>query len=114
MNETGYDLVAHKHYRHRVINIVRMDSKLTGYKYFAKRDRKLKGIVIFRRNSDYFRWMQNYFHILFTYQSRLPNALRVFKFIIYHCSIGNTFLSNSSCGLVNKIEHGPMRVRTIV
>lgn len=32
MNETGYDLVAHKHYRHRVINIVRIDSKLTGYK----------------------------------------------------------------------------------
>lgn len=54
MNETGYDSVAHKHYRHRVINIVRIDSKLTGYEYFAKRDRKLKGIVIFRRNSDFF------------------------------------------------------------
>lgn len=39
MNETGYDLVAHKHYRKRVINIMRIR---TGYKYFAKRDRKLK------------------------------------------------------------------------
>lgn len=58
MNETGYDLVARKHYRHRVINIVRIDSKLTGYKYFAKRDRNLKGIVIFRRNSDFFSWIQ--------------------------------------------------------
>lgn len=26
MNETGYDLVAHKRYRHRVINIVRLFS----------------------------------------------------------------------------------------
>lgn len=36
MNEAGYDLVAHKHYREHVINIMRVRSER-----FVKRDRKL-------------------------------------------------------------------------
>lgn len=85
MNETGYDSVAHKHYRHRVINIVRIDSKLTGYEYFAKRDRKLKGIVIFRRNSDFFCWIQAQTAV-FPYSIHLSIALteRIASFQIYY------------------------------
>lgn len=41
MNEAGYDLVAHKHYRERVINIIRVRSER-----FVKRDRKLRGVFI--------------------------------------------------------------------
>lgn len=85
MNETGYDLVAHKHYRHRVINIVRIGSKLTGYKYFVNRDRKSKGIVIFRRNSDLLSWIQAQ-TVVFPYSSYLSIALteRIASFQIYH------------------------------
>lgn len=43
MNEPGYDLVAHKHYRGHVINIARIRVR-TGCKYFVKRDRKLRGV----------------------------------------------------------------------
>lgn len=41
MNEAGYDLVAHKHYRERVINIMRVRSER-----FVKRDRRLRGVFI--------------------------------------------------------------------
>lgn len=43
MNEAGYDLVAHKHYRERVINMMLVRCEGTRVSR-TKRDRKLRGV----------------------------------------------------------------------
>lgn len=63
MNEAGYDLVAHKHYRERVINMMLVRCGGTRVSR-TKRDRKLRGVCargqLVRSRSFFIRYMIYY------------------------------------------------------